>query len=125
MRLLADESVESGIERVLRDQGHDLLSIAQESPGAKDADVLDHASREARVLLTNDKDFAELAFRQQRASAGILLIRMPRSRTAAKAKRVAEVLREQGRALGGAMTVVDTHAIRRRPLPGPAKIKRS
>lgn len=33
---------------------------------------------ERRILLTGDKDFAELAFPQRAASVGIVLIRLPR-----------------------------------------------
>jgi predicted nuclease of predicted toxin-antitoxin system len=117
MKLLADESIESAVERVLRDEGHDLVSIAEENPGAEDRNVLARATREGRILLTNDKDFAELAFLQRTATEGIVLVRLPRSRAAAKAKRVAEVARGQGRALERAMTVVELHAMRRRPLP--------
>jgi predicted nuclease of predicted toxin-antitoxin system len=117
MKLLADESVESAVEGALREEGHDLVSVAETSPGATDRRVLARAKREGRVLLTNDKDFAELAFLQRTASAGILLIRLPHFRAATKARRVAEVVRQQGRALVGAVTVVDAHAIRRRPLP--------
>ena len=38
------------------------------------------ALAEDRILLTNDKDFAELTFLQQKAAAGIVLIRLPRLR---------------------------------------------
>ncbi|MCK6553522.1 DUF5615 family PIN-like protein [Candidatus Binatia bacterium] len=121
MKLLADESIESAIERTLRDAGHDLVSIAKESPGAEDREVLSRARRERRILLTNDKDFAEIAFRQRTASAGIVLVRLPRLRAVVKARRIAEVVREQGRSLWKTMTVVEAHAIRRRPLPGRSR----
>lgn len=119
MKLLVDESVESAVGALLRAGGHDLVSIAEEMPGSEDAQVLRRASREGRILVTNDKDFAELAFRQRSASAGIVLIRLPHARSGAKAKRMAAVLREHGGSLAQSLTVVEASAIRIRPLPGP------
>jgi len=72
---------------------------------------------EGRILLTNDKDFAELTFLQQRAAAGIVLIRLPRLRGSEKAARVFEAVESQGERLYGVFTVVEVEAeaIRRRP----------
>jgi predicted nuclease of predicted toxin-antitoxin system len=121
MRLLVDESVESAIESLLRAEGHDLVSIAEEMPGSDDTHVLGRATLEGRILITNDKDFAELAFRQRSASAGIVLVRLPRASSAVKARRVGEVFRDHGALLAGSLTVVEASAIRIRPLPGPMK----
>ena len=121
MKFLADESVEARVEAMLREEGHDVAAIAEENPGAEDPVVLARATREGRILVTNDKDFADLAFLQRKASAGIVLVRLGRYRSAAKAKRLAEVVRQQGRALQNVMTVVEAHAIRRRPFPGRSR----
>jgi len=42
-------------------------------PGISDETVLDMANREEAVLLTVDKDFGELVFRQGRMTGGIIL----------------------------------------------------
>ena len=81
MRFLADESVEASIVEVLREEGHDVLYISETAPGVRDERVLQQATAERCVLLTNDKDFATLAFLQRLASAGIVLMRMPRARS--------------------------------------------
>ena len=48
------------------------------SPGASDREVLDWAAREARVLLTYDKDFGELAKALALpATCGVILFRTP------------------------------------------------
>ena len=62
MRFLADESLEAPIIDSLRGAGHDVEAIAEDDPGAEDPYVLRRAARSRRILLTNDKDFAELAF---------------------------------------------------------------
>ena len=79
--------------------------------------MLARSVEERRILVTNDKDFAELAFLQRSASAGIVLIRLPRSSSKAKASRVLAVIAAQADRLAGAMTVIEERAIRRRPLP--------
>ncbi len=117
MRFLADESIEAPVIAVLRADGLDVTAIDELAPGSKDPAVLRRAETEKRILLTNDKDFADLAFLQRKATSGIVLVRMGRFRSAAKAKRLLEVIHEQGDRLIGAMTVVEAHAIRRRPLP--------
>ena len=57
-----------------RQAGHDLTWIAESSPGADDDAVL--AAALSRVLLTFDKDFGKMAFRQGKAATcGVLLLR--------------------------------------------------
>ncbi len=55
--------------------------MVEVQPGATDDIVLALAQREGRVLITFDKDFGELVFRQGRvASPGVILFR-PRLRS--------------------------------------------
>jgi predicted nuclease of predicted toxin-antitoxin system len=72
---VADESVEGPTVSALRAAGHSVLFIAETSPGIEDAQVLGIARREQALLLTADKDFGELVFRNRETHAGILLIR--------------------------------------------------
>jgi predicted nuclease of predicted toxin-antitoxin system len=102
----------------LREEGHDVEAIGDTRPGADDSYVLGRATRLRRILLTNDKDFAELAFLQRRASAGIVLLRLPRLRSRGKAERLIEVIGSEAKNLRSVMTVIETHAFRRRSFPG-------
>lgn len=117
MNFLADENLEHPIMERLRESGHDVVAVSARSAGAPDREVLSVALSEQRILLTNDKDFAELTFLRQRAAAGIVLLRLPRLRSAEKAERVMEVVNAQGERLRGAMTVIEEEATRRRDLP--------
>ncbi|MBA2511728.1 MAG: DUF5615 family PIN-like protein [Rubrobacter sp.] len=89
MNLLADEGVDQQIVDLLREEGHDVSYIAEMEPGVQDEDVLDQANREARVLLTADKDFGELVFRQGLLSAGVVLVRLSGLTPESKAQVVA------------------------------------
>jgi len=77
MRFLADESCDALIVRTLRAQSHDVAYVAEESPGAEDEDVLTRALHGQRVILTEDRDFCALVFRDALPAYGIVLIRIP------------------------------------------------
>jgi len=82
MKLVADESVDFSIVKNLRTLGFDVLSISESHSGISDAMVLQLAFEKQQLLITEDKDFGELAHRMKMEHAGILLIRMndlPRS----------------------------------------------
>jgi predicted nuclease of predicted toxin-antitoxin system len=77
---LADESCDFAVVSALRAAGFDVLAIAELAPRTDDADVIDLAARESRVLITEDKDFGQLVYAELRASSGVILIRFPASR---------------------------------------------
>ena len=74
MNLVADESVDSGITEGLRKKGINVFSIVKESVGIKDSEVLELAVKNDALLITEDKDFGELAFRLKFHHKGIVLI---------------------------------------------------
>jgi predicted nuclease of predicted toxin-antitoxin system len=61
MRLLADENFPKPIVEKLRAEGHDVLWVRTDLAGARDAALLDLAESEARIVLTLDKDFWQIA----------------------------------------------------------------
>src|SRR5687767_14463318 len=76
MRILADENMARDIVAWLRGCGHDVLFAAEVNPGADDKDWTNRAERERRVILTSDKDFGELVFRDGLSSHGVVLLRL-------------------------------------------------
>ncbi len=77
MRILANENLPAAAVIALREAGHDVTWVREESPGESDTAILDRAQREERILLTFDKDFGELAFRLRLPSLqGIILLRI-------------------------------------------------
>lgn len=97
MRLVADESVEGPTVCALRDAGHSVLFIAETSPGIEDSDVLVIARREEALLLTADKDFGELVFRNREPHRGVLLIRSPQDDLDENAAYILAAIRQHGR----------------------------
>jgi predicted nuclease of predicted toxin-antitoxin system len=76
MRFLANENFPLESVRSLRAAGHDVAAVIEDSPGAKDHEVLARAAREERIILTFDRDYGELIYRLKHpAPAGIIYLR--------------------------------------------------
>ncbi len=60
MNFLADENVDSPVVQRLRDDGHEVLYVAEMDPGVSDEEVLAAANDKNALLLKADKDFGEL-----------------------------------------------------------------
>jgi len=116
MKFLIDESVEKPIVDWLRDQKYDVMYVAESSSGITDEEVIKLANCESRILITNDKDFGELIFRQGRITQGILLIRAVNEESSNKLKLVKEVLEKAKNKLEGNFMVVNEVGIRIRKI---------
>ena len=112
MKLLADESLPYPIVLALRGQGFDLISVMEDSPGISDGQVLEIANREGRIVLTMDKDFGDLIYRERRASLGIVLFRMSGIATTEKLKIAVAAIKKHGEELVGGFTVVTPRSVR-------------
>ena len=81
-KFLANENVPGDAVQAARQEGIDLAWVKEIAAGADDDTVLAMSVAENRVLVTFDKDFGEIAFRQGRdATCGIILLR-PQATTA-------------------------------------------
>ena len=100
----------------LRQEGHNVRSIAEMDPGISDDVVLSLANQEADVLLTADKDFGELVYRQGRLMSGILLVRLAGLSPARKADIVASAINRHSTELQGAFAVLAPGSFRIRRL---------
>lgn len=118
LRFFLDENVSPIIGDALRAAGHDVSMAASVCPGAPDEDVVALAVAEARVLVTEDKDFGALAFQHGLLPAGLIRLALPRQLPAQKAARIAEVLKRDGAQIPGAVLTVEPGRVRRSPLPG-------
>lgn len=116
MNFFADESLDRQIVDCLRQDGHEVRYVAEMEPGLPDEIVLDLANREADILLTADKDFGELVFRQRRLASGILLVRLAGLSPARKAEVVAAAVNQHSGELPGTFAVLTPGAFRIRRL---------
>lgn len=116
MILLADENLDQTVVEWLRKQGHEVLAVAEMQPGIDDSTVLALANEHHALLVTGDKDFGELAFRQDLVHEGVILLRLAGLPTQTKARIAALTLSEHGEEMRNAFTVISpgTLRIRRR-----------
>ena len=115
MILVADEGVDREIVAKLRKDGHEVFYIAEMLPSISDSDVLDLARKKDSVLITSDKDFGELVYRQGQIHTGVLLLRLAGLQNQHKAVLVAAVLKEHGSRLNRSFSVVSPGLFRTRP----------
>jgi predicted nuclease of predicted toxin-antitoxin system len=116
MKILADENVAGLIVRRLRERGHDVAWVQEDSPGVEDIIILRRAMQENRLLITFDKDFGELAFHSGRsASCGIILFRISMPSPAIAVERIINIL-ESRSSWDGFFSVIDDLRIRMIPL---------
>ena len=112
MNFLADEGVDRQVVDGLRQSGHDVSYIAEMDPGITDEAVLELATLNNLILLTADKDFGELVYRQNRQSSGIILLRLEEMSSATKATIVTSSVRQHAAELPGAFAVIAPGIIR-------------
>jgi predicted nuclease of predicted toxin-antitoxin system len=121
MRFLADENFPGDAVSALRQAGHEVAWICANAPGTPDRDVLRLAMREARILLTFDKDFGELALHEGLpASCGIVLFRLPMPSPSAAGRFITSIL-ESRSDWAGNFSVIEPGRLRMRSLPPVAR----
>lgn len=78
MHLLADENFPKSAVEALRAEGHDVLWARTDHAAAGDVVLLDLAEAEARILLTLDKDFWQIAVQRRSPleQSGVVLFRV-------------------------------------------------
>lgn len=116
MKFLADENIEKPIVDFLRTRGIDVMYVADEGPGSSDDEVFALAKHLNRILITNDRDFGEIAFRRKEISAGIVLMRFSSESMKKKIETLKHLLQHHSRKLAYHFTVVTETQIRIRPI---------
>jgi predicted nuclease of predicted toxin-antitoxin system len=116
MRFLADENFPGAAVTTLAAAGHDVVWVRITAPGASDRDVLAWAMREARILLTFDKDFGELARASTLpAMCGVVLFRMPMPTPGVVGQRLAALIAARDDWVGH-FSVIEPGRVRMRAL---------
>ena len=83
--------------------------------GAEDAQVIDFASSQRRLLLTEDKDFGRLVFSAAQQNSGVVLIRYPAFARSDLSTTLSKFLTNHGATLYSCFVVLE---------PGRARISR-
>ena len=117
MRFLVDESAGQSTASYLRTLGHDVASVQEKNPGMEDAEVCEWANREDRTIVTNDKGFGELIFRERNPNRGVVLLRLQDERAANRIRVISRLLASYEERIRDHFVVASETRARIRPLP--------
>lgn len=95
-----------------------LWPRCEASPGIEDTEVLEIARRERALLLTADKDFGALVYRNREPHCGVLLIRSPEDDSDENAANILAAVHQHGPAMLDRFSVLVGRALRVRVTPG-------
>ncbi len=116
MNFVADESVDKQIVERLRDDGYFVWYVTEMAPSISDDKVLQIANNGSAPLITSDKDFGELVFRQHLVSYGVILVRLSGLNTELKANIVSSTINNHENEILGNFTVISPSRIRIRKI---------
>ncbi len=117
MNILADECCPAYLVEALREDGHNVEYIAETAPSTADSDVLETSLDQQRFLLTEDRDFCELIFLNNRPAYAVVLLRIHPLKRVERINRARDVFRSLPSELVGKMTTVTLTNTRSRSLP--------
>ena len=112
MRFVADEGVDKVIVDRLRKDGHEILYVMESEPSISDDEVILRSNDNQAVLITTDKDFGELVFRQGRIAYGVILVRLAGLSPGRKSDMVANAIRDHTGELVHSFIVITPAAVR-------------
>lgn len=77
MKLLANENFPYKSIFYLKSKGYDITSIGMDNPSIKDSEIMTIAMAEERTILTFDRDYGELIFRNNyKPEKGVIYLRL-------------------------------------------------
>ena len=116
MIFFADESLDRQIITRLRQDGHAVLDVTEMDPGISDDKVLSMANESKAILLTVDRDFGDLVFRQGRITEGVVLIRLSGLPSTKKAELVSVIINQHAKELQQTFSVITPGSFRIRKI---------
>jgi len=94
LKFLVDVGVGRKVEKWLIENGYDVKSVLDIDPKMPDDNILKIANSELRMVLTMDKDFGELVFKQRQNHFGVLILRLEDANAEQKKGVIKEILTE-------------------------------
>lgn len=73
--ILADENIDHSIIAYLREANIDVFAIYEQKRGISDLDIVQLSRNPPRIILTEDKDFADIVFAHQTNDISVILLR--------------------------------------------------
>ena len=116
MKFLADVNIEKSLVDEVRGMGYDIIWVADVDRYLDDMSVFKMAKKSNRILLTNDKDFGEIVFRQKLVPAGVVLFRIKGQDAGEKGALLKKLLAAHKEKIAGHFVVVAKDKLRFIPI---------
>lgn len=115
MKLLANENFPLDSVQWLKNAGFDVTYVATDYPGIADDAVMKIAQKEQRTILTFDKDYGELIFKQgYKNDKGVIFLRLSEFESDEPGKIVERLLNNPSFSADKKLTVFDGQFIRQK-----------
>ena len=112
MRFLVDECTGPRVASWLLEEGHEVFSVHEEAKGSDDVAIINIANEQDYIIITNDKDFGELAFKDNKHHKGIILLRLSDERSQNKIQVLGEILEKYSQDLHSNFVVATEDSVR-------------
>lgn len=117
MKFVVDESTGRSVADFLDEKGFDTVYVGEEMRSAEDDEVMDFASKENRIVVTNDKDFGRKTVKEGRSTEGVLLLRLKIETPGNKIESVRNILENHREKLEGNLVVAKEDQVKVRKTP--------
>jgi predicted nuclease of predicted toxin-antitoxin system len=115
VKLLANENFPKASVLKLRNLGYDIKSIGEDNPSISDKLVMEIAAAEQRIILTFDRDYGELIYKQKyKPDQGVIYLRLEKYNPEEPAQHVHELLSVSKIDTARSLTVYDGTNVRQR-----------
>lgn len=114
MQFKVDENIHPGVAELLRQHGHDALTVWDENlRGTADSNLAQICRGEERTIVTLDLDFADIRAYPPARHAGIIVLRLVSQSRGHVLRTVARLLPMlEGVAIAGRLWIVDEQNVR-------------
>jgi predicted nuclease of predicted toxin-antitoxin system len=112
VRFVVDECIGRHAADWLVSAGHQVIRSPDQDLGASDESILDTAVEHDCILVTCDKDFGDLVFRQALAHHGVILLRLKDEHPTTKVAVLSVLIERYGDLLRDAFVVASEQQVR-------------
>lgn len=112
MKFIIDVGVGRSVEQQLAADGHEVLPVRERNPHMADADIVSWAHTQQAIVVTMDKDFGDLIWKERLPHAGVVLLRMEEASGPERAAAMRRIAQEFGTELPYAFTVFKNDRLR-------------
>jgi predicted nuclease of predicted toxin-antitoxin system len=113
-KFIIDVAVGRSVEEWLKSQEFNVVTIGSVNPEMKDFEIIQLANMEDGIIITMDKDFGELVFREKNKHKGILLLRLEDAMSEEKLAAIQNIIPEHLRKLKNNFSVYQNGKLRTR-----------